>query len=160
VRNNVQSDLDQVQPGKTAVLGQLSDAAQGKGPSIAEAQLKQAQERSLSQQLAAAQANRGGSTSAGARRLAQNLASSGQQLGAQSAVAKLQEQQQAQQNFLGQANQQQQDYLDLVRQQLETDTAAQRTMQDYERAKSGAAATQSSLMSANQNASSGRLTGS
>lgn len=86
----------------------LGNAALGKGPSLAQAQLQQAQDRNLAQQLAMAKSQRGVSPALQARMLQQNAAQSGQQLAGQSAVARLQEQRQQQaafQDYL--ANQQQ-----------------------------------------------------
>jgi len=88
----------------------LEARSRGEVPSIAEAQLKQAQDRSLSQQLAAAQSRRGGSAASRERQLAKASAGSRQEIAQQAATAKLQEQQLAEQALTGQlTNQRQQD---------------------------------------------------
>jgi len=88
----------------------LTDRATGKAPSIAEAQLKAATDRSLSQQLAAAQSRRGGSAASRERQLAKSSANANQMVNQQSAVMKLQERQQAESQLGSQlATQRQQD---------------------------------------------------
>ena len=147
LRQNAGAQVQQNQTGQSAVTAQMAQAAQGKGPSIAAEQMKQAQERSLAQQIAASQTGRGGAGTQ--RRLSQNLASSGQNIARDAGLARMQEQQNAQKMFLDQARGQESNYNDLIKQQFEVDTSAKRTMQDFERARSGAAATQSSLMNSN-----------
>lgn len=73
--------------------GRLEDRATGKAPSIAEAQLKQATNRSLKQQLAGAQSRRGGSAASRERELAVASANSTQNIAEAASTAKLQEQQ-------------------------------------------------------------------
>lgn len=77
----------------------LEGRASGKAPSIAEAQLKQATNRSLAQQLAGAQSRKGGSASSRERELAKASSDSRQQIAEQASVAKLQEQQAADQSL-------------------------------------------------------------
>ena len=84
-----------------ALRDQLAQTAAGKGPSLAEAQMKQAQDRNLAQQLAAASSQRGGSPAALQRQLARQQATSGQEIAQQAGVARMQESQAAQQ-LLGQ----------------------------------------------------------
>lgn len=92
-----------VAPQREQVLKQMADAATGQGPSLAEAQLKAAQDRNLSQQLAATQASRGGSNALNTRTLLQNMGSSGRDLAQQSAIDKMQERQNAQATFMSNA---------------------------------------------------------
>jgi hypothetical protein len=74
----------------------LAQGAMGKGPSLAQAQLQQAQDRSLAQQVAAAKANRAVNPALAARQSAQ-LGAQMQQANAQNAAqATLQEQRQQQ----------------------------------------------------------------
>lgn len=90
---------DRVKPAREATLGlisQLQQQSQGKGPSLATAQLKSAQDRNLSQMLAAAAAQRGGNAASRQRQLIQAQSDMGRQLAQDSAQAKLQEQLQAQ----------------------------------------------------------------
>ena len=77
----------------------LEDTAAGKGPSLAEAQLKSAADRTLSQQLAAAASQRGGSAAATQRQLQRGQAQSGRELGQQAATMRIQESQAAQQQL-------------------------------------------------------------
>lgn len=82
---------------------QLADKAMGKGPSIAQAQLQQAQDRTLAQQVAAAKANRAVNPALAARQAAMAGAQMQQATAQQSAIARMQEQQQQQgayQNYL------------------------------------------------------------
>jgi len=78
---------------------QLRRQASGEGPSLATAQLKQAQDRTLAQQLAAAGAARGGNAAALQRQLARQQGTAGQELAQQAAVTRMQEQQGAQQQL-------------------------------------------------------------
>jgi hypothetical protein len=78
-------------------LKRLDDAAKGKTPSLAEAQLKQAQDRSLKQQLASAASGRGGNQAALQRALLSSQARQSAETNQQAAQAKLQEQQQTEQ---------------------------------------------------------------
>jgi len=73
---------------KADVLRQMGQAALGQGPSLAEAQMKAAQDRNLAQQLAALQGQRGGGAM-GQRALMQNMGASGQDLAQQAAIARL-----------------------------------------------------------------------
>lgn len=93
---------------RAGLISQLQQQAVGEGPSLATAQLKQAQDRTLSQQLAAASARPGGPTGLGQRALARTQAESGQALGQQAAITGLQEQQGAQQLLAQQVGQEQQ----------------------------------------------------
>ena len=128
------------QRGQSQLISQLQQQARGEGPSIAEAQLKAASDRSLAQQLAAAQSGRGGqSTAAIQRQLAQQQATSGQEIAQQAAIARMQEQQSAQgllANVLGQeqqlADQLQQSYL---AQGFSIDQAQQQARADLEKLK-------------------------
>lgn len=75
----------------------LEARSKGTAPSIAEAQLRQATDRSLAQQLAGAQSRRGGSAASRERALSKAQASSTQQIASQASTAKLQERAQADQ---------------------------------------------------------------
>lgn len=101
---------DRVQPARDASQGliqQLQAQTTGQAPSLATAQLKAAQDRNLSQLMAAASAQRGGNPALMQRQLAQQQGQQGRQLAQDSGVARLQEQQAAQQ-LLGQVGQSQQ----------------------------------------------------
>lgn len=71
----------------------LEERATGQRPSLAEAQMKSAQDRNLAQQIAAAQSRRGGSASVRERELARAQSAAGRQIAQDSATARLQEQQ-------------------------------------------------------------------
>lgn len=79
------------QPQQADVMAAMGRAALGEGPSLAEAQLKAAQDRTLAQQLAAAQAQRGGSSAALARGLMQQQGQAGAQLAQEAAQERLRE---------------------------------------------------------------------
>jgi hypothetical protein len=105
--------------------------------------------------MAALQASRGGNVNAARRNLAKGLQTSNRDIAQQAAQSAFQERQ----AFLQQAGAQDERALDLLRQKLEIDTAAKRTQQDYERARSGAAAQQSQLLSQAKQAQQGALGG-
>src|SRR5688500_14638101 len=86
--------LEGLQSQNSAYAQQLQNQALGKGPSLAQAQLQQAQQANLAQQLAAARSTRGVNPALLARQQQMAIGKSGQQLAAQSSVARLQEQQQ------------------------------------------------------------------
>lgn len=82
---------------------QLADRATGKAPSLAEAQMKAAQDRSLAQQLAVSKSNRGVNPALAFRQNQQMGAAQNQNIAQAAGVARLQEQaggQQAYQNYL------------------------------------------------------------
>lgn len=87
-----QAKQAQFRTGQESLVAQLQQQAAGQGPSLAEAQLKTAQNRNLAQQLAIAGASRGGNAGLQARQLQQNMATSGQELANQAAQARMQEQ--------------------------------------------------------------------
>jgi hypothetical protein len=89
-------------PQQAQVLEAMGKAALGQGPSLAETQLKAAQDRTLAQQLAATQAGRGGSAAASQRALMQAMTTQGRGLAQDSAEARLKEREQ----FMGAAGQQ------------------------------------------------------
>lgn len=98
------NDLEQIRAGKNQFAQQLLEQAQGKAPSLAEAQLRSAQDRTLAQQLAAARSNRNVSPGLASRNLINAQGQQGAQLAQQAAQARLAEQQQNQnafQNYLG-----------------------------------------------------------
>lgn len=147
--------------------GRLEDIAEGRGPSLAEAQLRSAQDRTLAQQLAAAAAQRGGSPAALQRQLAQQQAASGQQLAQQSAEARLMEAAQARQQLGAQLAQERaaadaavSRYLSLG---FDLATAQQRAQQDLERlrtsARTGGAQIASQAFTAAQQAETGLMGG-
>lgn len=91
-------------PAGAEVLAQMGQAALGRGPSLAEAQLKAAQERNLAQQLAAARSGRGAGGSAMARGLMRAQGEAGRDLAQQAVESRLQERANFQ-NALAQAQQ-------------------------------------------------------
>lgn len=93
-----------VDPRRKQLLDALSAQAAGTAPSIAEAQLKSAFDKSLQQQLASARSQRTGNAGLASRNIGNMAAVQGQNLAQQSAIARLQEQRQAQeglQNAIG-----------------------------------------------------------
>jgi hypothetical protein len=97
-----------VDPKRKQLLDQLGAQAAGTAPSIAEAQLKSAFDKSLQQQLSLARSGRGNAGLA-SRNAAGQIAQTQQNIAGQAAVARLQEQNQAQNN-LQQAIQNEQQY--------------------------------------------------
>lgn len=85
---------------RPAFTEQLGKAALGQGPSIADAQLKMAMDRNLSQQMAAAKSNRGVSAGLNARNVANAAANTFQGTAQQGAIDKLKEQQANQAQFM------------------------------------------------------------
>lgn len=85
-----------------AVIAQMSQAALGQGPSLAEAQLKSATNRNLAQQLAMAASMRGRNPAAAQRQILNSQGDAGRQLAEQSSIARLQEQQMARQQLASQ----------------------------------------------------------
>lgn len=81
---------------RTAFGTQLADRALGKAPSIAEAQMRSAQDRNLAQQLAATKANRAVNPALAFRQTQRLGAQGGQQIAQAAGIAKLQEQTQNQ----------------------------------------------------------------
>lgn len=124
----LKSDVDkQVEASRNAALGLIGDLqsqSRGTAPSIAEAQMRQAGNRTLAQQLSAAAAQRGGNQAMLQRALVASQGQQGRELAEQAAGARLQEQQQARQQLgnlvLGQ---QQQDLSQVI-------SPRQLTMQD------------------------------
>lgn len=111
------------------LLTDLQARASGQAPSLANAQLKAASDRSLAQQVAAAQAQRGGSSASRNRNLAMNQAAGGRDLAQQSVAARLQEQQQAQSLLAQTAGQQQAQSDALVAQYLAQGFSMQQAQQ-------------------------------
>jgi hypothetical protein len=81
-----------IQPKQRSFVEGLEQQAAGQGPSLAAEQLKQAQNRSLAQQMAAAQAARGGNPALAQRQLAQNQMQSQATMAGQAMQGRIQEQ--------------------------------------------------------------------
>lgn len=138
----------QAQTEGTDLRQRLAAQARGEGPSLATAQMRQAQDRSLAQQLAAAASQRGGSPAALQRQLAMQQAQSGQQIAQDSAVVRMQEQQAAQQQLGGMIQSEQaaadQAVNNYLRLGLDIETARAAAEQDLERLRANARAGQAS----------------
>ena len=100
---------------RQGLISQLQAQAAGEGPSLAEAQLRSAADRSLAQQLAAAQSQRGGSAGLRERQLLRGQAQAGREVAQDAATARMQERQMAQQ-LLGEQVQQEQALADQLTQ--------------------------------------------
>jgi len=96
---DAQAQLNALAPQRSQFGQALANQALGKAPSIAEAQLKMAMDRNLSQQIAAAKANRAVNPALAARNNVQQANQLAQQTAQQSAVNRLAEQQANQQAF-------------------------------------------------------------
>jgi len=92
--NNQKFLNDTVNPYRTQLLQQMSDATKAQqGPSIVDAQLKGAFDKSLAQQLAMARSQRGVNPGLAARNVANATAQTQQNLAQEGVIGKLQEQQ-------------------------------------------------------------------
>lgn len=94
-----QQQLNQLQPQQVDFAKQLADQALGKGPSLADASLRAAQDRNLSQQLAMAKTLRAPNAGLASRNLMNMGAQQAQATNQAAAQAKLAEQQQQQAAF-------------------------------------------------------------
>lgn len=92
---------DQFRNQQMALANQLAAQAQGQGPSLAQAQLRQATDRNIAQQAALIGSQRGLNPNQAARQAAIQGAAANQQAAGQSAQLRLQEQQAAQQALAG-----------------------------------------------------------
>ncbi len=144
-----------VAPQRLDVLKQMGLAATGQGPSLAEAQLKAAQDRNLAQQLAAVQAQRGGSSALSQRALLQNMGSSGRDLAQQAAISRLQERD----AFLGQANIADQSLRSDIAGKLNLDLMPKQSLQGWEQQRVGAINAAQAANAAAQNQMTGALLG-
>lgn len=97
----------QANAGQNALVQQLQGQAAGTAPSLAEAQLRSAGDRSLASQLAAASAQRGGSVGARQKNLMNAQQATGRDINQQAVEARLAEQGQARQQLGGLLAQQQ-----------------------------------------------------
>lgn len=129
-----QANQGAVSPYQQQALTQMGLAATGQGPSLAEAQLRSAQDRGFAQQLAAAQSQRASSPALAQRQLLLNMGNANRDLAQQSAVQRLQERD----SFLNQANQQQANLGNAVQQNFGLATAPNQSLQQYELARTGA----------------------
>lgn len=103
----VQDRVKQSRDASMGLMTQLQQQSQGQGPSLADAQMKSAANRSLAQQMAMAASGRGGNAALRQRQAMAGGAQTGREIAEASGIARLQEQQQAQ-NMLMNLSQQQQ----------------------------------------------------
>jgi hypothetical protein len=96
---DAQAQLNALAPQRSQFGQALANQALGKAPSIADAQLKMAMDRNLSQQISAAKANRAVNPALAARNNVQQANQMAQQTAQQAAVNRLAEQQANQQAF-------------------------------------------------------------
>ncbi len=93
---------DQFRNAQVGLMGQLQDQAAGRGPSLAQSQLRQGTDRNLAQLMAVQAARRGGSQGAlGQRQLMQAQGDVNQQAAQQAADLRMQEQMSARQQLAG-----------------------------------------------------------
>lgn len=128
ILQSAQANQGAVSPYQQQALTQMGLAATGQGPSLAEAQLRSAQDRGFAQQLAASQAQRAQSPAMAQRQLLLNMGNSNRDLAQQSAIQRLQERD----AFLNQANQQQANLGNAVQQNFQYATAPKTGLQNYE----------------------------
>lgn len=144
-----------VAPQRLDVLKQMGLAATGQGPSLAEAQLKAAQDRNLAQQLAAVQAQRGGNSALQQRSLLQNMGAAGRDLAQQAAISRLQERDQ----FLNQAQLADQGLRTDIAGKLNLDLMPKQSLQGWEMQRVAARNQAQAQNAAAQNAMTGALIG-
>lgn len=152
---SAQANQAAVSPYQQQALTQMGLAATGQGPSLAEMQLRSAQDRGFAQQLAAAQSQRASSPALAQRQLLLNQGNANRDLAQQSAMARLQERD----AFLNQANQQQANLGSAVNQNFQLATAPKQSLQQWEMARTGAVNTANQQNAANSNALTGALLG-
>lgn len=152
---NSKTNQQAVSPFQTAALTQMGQAATGQGPSLAEAQLKAAQDRNLAQQMAVIQAGRGGNAALNQRTALQQGAAGGRDLAQQAVIQRLQERD----NFLNQANLANANVRADVGQKLNVDLMPKRELQGWEQARVGAVNQAQATNAQAQNQLTGALTG-
>lgn len=96
-----QTPQDQFRAQQMTLANQLADQAAGKGPSLAQNQLKAATGRNIAGAMAMAASQRGSTAGAGMRQVANQAAQANQQAAAQSADLRMQEQMAARQQLAG-----------------------------------------------------------
>lgn len=106
--SDIIGDLNQIRPQQQQFAQQLANQATGQGPSIADAQLKAVMDRNLSQQIAAAKANRAVNPALLNRQVVQQTGQLQAQGAQQSAIDRMQEQRSAQATFANYLAQQRQ----------------------------------------------------
>lgn len=132
---------------RSELMDQLSAQARGEGPSLAEAQMRAAQDRTLAQQLAAAQqtTRAGGRQSAVARELARAQTAAGRDIAQQAGQARIQEMLQARQMLAQETATDQTLYNELVSNYLSQGfniaAAEQQAREDYNALQAGAVQT-------------------
>src|SRR6185369_4204206 len=134
VLQSAQANQAAVSPLQQQALTQMGLAATGQGPSLAEMQLRSAQDRGFAQQLSAAQSQRASSPALAQRQLLLNQGNANRDLAQQAAQARLQERD----AFLNQANQQQANLGSAVNQNFQLATAPNQSLQQWELARTGA----------------------
>jgi|GEM_PF-1947932 len=92
---------EQSRNGQSSLIKDLQRQSAGKGPSLAEAQMKRAGDRGLAQQLAAAAAQRGGNQASLQRSLARGQQAQSADIAQQAGQARIQEQLSARQQLAG-----------------------------------------------------------
>lgn len=110
----------------------LAQSASGKGPSLAEAQMKATQDRNLAQIMAAQSAARGAGGGAGARNLANAMTMGNRGVAQDVASARLAEQRQAQQDLIGLRQTEDAQASALAQDAFNADIAAKRELQQAE----------------------------
>ncbi len=148
-----QANAAAVAPGQQQALAQMALAATGQGPSLAEAQLRSAQDRGFSQQLAAAQAQRSQSPALAQRQLLLNMGNANRDLAQQSAIQRLQERD----SFLNQANQVQGNLRQDVANQFNYATAPKAGLQQWEQIRTGNVNAQNQAQATADNATRGAI---
>ena len=145
------------------LIESLQAQASGQAPSLAEAQLKAASDRSLAQQLAAAQSQRGGSASARERQLMRGQAAAGREVAQDAATARMQERQMAQQLLGEQVSQEQQLADNLTQgylsQGFNITQARQQALADYEKLQTNQFLSAQGLTAASFEGAAGRQAG-
>jgi len=155
VFNQSQARLGITDPGQNAVLQQMSLAAQGQGPSLAEVSMRAAQEKNLANQLAATAAGRGGSAAMSQRNLLNNLSAANRDISQQGTIARLAERD----SFLAHANTANQQARADIGQRADLDTMNKRSLQGREMANANFAQQAQTANAAASNQLAGALIG-
>lgn len=145
------------------LIQQLQGQTTGQAPSLAQAQLKQMQDRGLAQTIATAASQRGGNPALNARNVVMQQAAAGRENASQGAILGLQERNQAQQLLAGQltASQGQADQLasGSIGQGFGQENTAKQLMGQYESQRFGADTARQNVIHGQQNAILGGVLG-
>lgn len=146
---NALAEQKAINAARTGSIAQMGQIAQGKGPSLATAQLKAAQDRSLAQLVAQQAANRGQGGGSAARNLAVASTMGNRNVAQDSAQARLQEVTQARQQLFQEKQAADEAASGGIASNYGYALAPKTSMQDFEKTKAGVA-TQNAAIAAQE----------